>query len=241
MSSDALPVTVPEPPAAPATPPAPAQASSPASILPAPEPPANLLQKIVRAIDRALTAEPKREGWALTAYMILQSIGGQRQLVNNSILADLAKWQQQHEKLIKFINEHTLDDARAAWEAHQIELAKSIHSETIGEETGFALSDFENDFQIKADAAKADLRRVYEEAYPLCAYLGTEFVKLAEKRINDLEQADKFKHDYFGIPYAGPNNILIYFRKAVATAKARTIKQPQGNTSPRELVPYLTF
>src|ERR1035437_2635408 len=78
---------------------APAAEAPPAAseVITTPPAPENILKRIVRAIDRAMSAEPKRTGPALTFAMILDSAGGQNLFVSPSALAQFRAWQKLHD------------------------------------------------------------------------------------------------------------------------------------------------
>jgi hypothetical protein len=220
-----------------AQPSAPEQTTAP-EVTAAPPAPENLLKRLVRAIDRAIAADPKRTGWELQCFMLLQSCGGHRCICNSADYAKLVDWQKQHDRINEWINSRTHNDAVADFEAHQGKMATAIHKGSVEDETGATLQHFQDSLQMKLDASKRDLQRIYLECQPMCEDFAGRFVALAEQRVNGMEKEERSKHDYFGIPYAGPSNLILTFRKAIHVAKCRVVPSEFGNASPRQMLPY---
>jgi hypothetical protein len=219
----------------PETPVATTEAAPPAFELPQ----AGILDKIVRAIDRAISADPTRTEWALTTFMILESAGGHRLIIGKDGLATLKDLQNQHDTVIKFINNHNPDASRKAYEESQKTLAAAIHAGTAHDMTGKSRADFEQDYLHQQNAAKLDLTRIYKQALPICSVVSDRFVALASKKTDDMENADRDRHDYYGVTYDGPSNLIKAFRRAIKIAQSRTVEAGYGNYSPRQMCPYL--
>lgn len=197
----------------------------------------NILTRIVRAIDRALEAG-KRAPHEQACYIILDTTGGQRLILDPSEKAKLIDWQKQHDALIQFIQKTTRKDSHLAFELHQKAVAKSIHAGTTIEAK--SVEAFEKDFEAKMEAAKLDLKRIYKECHPLAVDIGYRFNALAVKRVNDLEASERYKYENYGLPYS-PSPLIQHLRKSVTIANARLNFNEFGNASPKQLLPYLNF
>jgi hypothetical protein len=217
--------------------------ATPESIVPAAPvtPPANILKQFVRAIDRALADDPKRTGWALTCYALLRSQGGQRLVINPADVAKLAEWQRQHDKAMKVADKHGADAAKAAWVAHIEKMGAAIQADELGNHTPKTLEDWEAEFEQKQLAAQAEMNRIYLECQPACEVFTQRLLDLVGKHVDNLESGERRKHSDYGVEYSGPSNLIKHFRKAMEIAKNRVALNQYGNSSPREMVPWLTF
>jgi hypothetical protein len=200
----------------------------------------SILTRIARAIDRALASEPKRTGWELTAFMILDACGGQGLITSPSGLEKLRAWQQQHDRATSILNSHTHEAAYEAWQKHSATLGPAIQSETLHEQDGWSREDWEQDYQQKINAASADLQRICKESVTRCQAISERFVAAATRFTDRRQDSERNSHDHFGIPYT-PSAIVLSFRKAIQVAEKRTEYSPYGNWSPRQMLPYINF
>src|ERR1039458_4574410 len=174
----------------------------------------SILTRIARAIDRALASEPKRTGWELTAFMILDACGGQGLITSPSGLEKLRAWQQQHDRATSILNSHTHEAAYEAWQKHSATLGPAIQSDT--------------------------LQRICKESVTRCQAISERFVAAATRFTDRRQDSERNSHDHFGIPYT-PSAIVLSFRKAIQVAEKRTEYSPYGNWSPRQMLPYINF
>jgi hypothetical protein len=227
---------VPDPnPAETAPAPAPETATTPAPDAP------GLLERMFRVIDRALASNPKRSGWQQTCWMILDSQGGQEQIVGPKVLGKLRELQARYDRAIEVINSHTRLKAKDAWLAHQTNLADAIGGGTVTQHQGRTREDFESDFDLKVRAAHEEMRRVYRESLPWCREIFDRFSEIATSRVEYLEAGERERHEDYGVPYAGPSALIVAFKKAIETAGFRVKETSGGNLSPLDLIPYLDF
>jgi hypothetical protein len=224
----------PAPPTAEAAPVAPEVITTP----PAPE---NILTRIVRAIDRAMSAEPKRTGPALTFAMILDSAGGQDHYVSPSALAQFRAWQKLHDLNLDILLNTSPQTAKAAWMKHQEFLQSAIHAETVSEQTGHSYEDFEKSHEQKIAAAKENMQKIYRDMWPLCSTVAARCIEVAEAQVKKLEASERARHEWYGVPFSAPSAIVTTFRDAIAMARVRSQFMENGQASPRLILPYLNF
>jgi len=203
-------------------------------------PPANILTYLVRAIDRALSANPKRDSWAQTCYTLLDTSGGMQLVCSQKTFQKLRDWEAGHQRCIEVVNSHTQDAARDAWMQNTAQIQSAIGTGTLAQHEGWTRADYEEDFDSKVRAAHAEQARIYLEALPACQAICERFVAVANRKAEYLETNERERHENFGVPYA-PSNLILAFRKAIKVAESRTVERPGGNASPRALLPYLDW
>jgi hypothetical protein len=203
-------------------------------------PPANILTYLVRAIDRALSANPKRDGWAQTCYMLLDTSGGMQLVCSSGTFSKLRDFEAGHQRCIEVVNSHTQDAARDAWMQNTAQIQSAIGTGTLAQHEGWTRADYEEDFDSKVRAAHAEQARIYLEALPACQSICERFVAVANRKAEYLETNERERHESFGVPYA-PSNLIKAFKAAIKVAESRTVERPGGNASPRALLPYLDW
>jgi len=203
-------------------------------------PPASILTYLVRAIDRAMSASPKRDSWAQTCYALLDTSGGMQLVCGQKTFQKLHDWQTAYDNCISAINAHTSIEAKKAWLENSKALASAISAGTLAQHDGWTLEDWEQDYDSKVRAAHGEMQRIYSEALPACQEICSRFVAVANRKAEYLETNERERHENFGVPYA-PSNLILAFRKAIKVAESRTVERPGGNTSPRSMLPYLDF
>ena len=234
------------PPAAPETPAAVASENTPPAVpeQPAVESPAaepGLLARIGTIISRALAADPKRAGWELTCYMLLESLGGQILIVGPKWLEKLRAWQVRYDRCIDAINSHTQAAAKQAWLAHSQTLADAITSGTIGQHQGRTLESWEADYDAKVRAAHVEMSKIYQECQPCAEEISARFVSIATRKVTAMEEAERQRHEEYGIKYLAPSNLVVAFKAAIKVAAVRTVQMPSGNASPKSMLPYINL
>lgn len=236
--TEALTETAPAPVASETTPPAaPTEAAVEAENIPAP----GILARISTAISRALSANPKFTGPALTFAMILDSAGGQDHFVSPSAFAQFRAWQKLHDLNLDILLNTSPQTAKIAWMKHQEVLQDSIHAEKIGEQTGHSYEDFEKSHEQKIAAAKENMQKIYRDCFPLCAVIAENCIAVAEKQTAKREAYEREQHSWYGVTYPGPSAIVRTFREAIEMARVRSQFAEGGQASPRLILPYLNF
>lgn len=234
-------------PQTPATPEATAPAAMP-EVITAPEvitvppvQPVNIITKLVRAIDRAMSAEPKRTGHARIMAMILDASGGQAKYVSPAALKQLREWQRLYDLNLKLLTGTDFQTSKTAWLSHAESLGKSIHDETHHELTGYTLEDFKKSHEAKLEAARVNLQKIYHEAFPLCSTVAERCIAAAAAYTQQHEEHDRERHEWFGVAYSGQSAIVRAFREAIQMAVVRSKFVELGHASPSTILPYLNF
>ena len=222
---------------------APAAEAAPVApeVITAPPAPENILTRIVRAIDRAMSAETKRTGPALAFARLIDSAGGQDHFVSPSALAQFRAWQKLHDLNLDVLLNTSPQTAKIAWMKHQEVLQDSIHAETIGEQTGHSYEDFEKSHEQKIAAAKENLQKIYCDCYPLCSTVAARCIEVAEAQTKKRETYEREQHEWYGVTFPGPSAIVRTFREAISMARVRSQFMENGQASPRLILPYLNF
>lgn len=204
--------------------------------------PTGILGKIMRAVDWALSVNQKRTGWELTCYMILDGLGGQELILGPKTKEKFRAYQASYDHAVESINSHTEAEAKKAWQAHFQTLSEAASTGTSSQHEGWSLDDWKSDYEQKVRAAHAEMERIYRECFPFCQDVGQRFVSIATRKVNQMEQDERDRHENFGVPYTAPSNLVVSFKKSifVADSRVKTMLSP-GSTSPRSMLPYLDF
>jgi hypothetical protein len=221
--------------------PAPAETQTtpaPDPALPLPPKP-GVLDSVIFAIDRAMSAGPKRAPWEQQVWAIIYSEGGQHVVVRKSELDQIRGWEAEYQKVLAAIQAHAYPAAAREWEAHQKKLATAMHADALDGHAGKSLADFEKDHAEKVQAFNNDLKRIHDDCWEVCNFVGQRTVALIEKRIKGMSESEVFWHRHYGVTYPGESALLKAFRKLALIVTARTETNPYNNLGPSSMVGFL--
>jgi hypothetical protein len=200
-----------------------------------------IIERIATALDRALAAPVKRNGWERTCWMILDANGGALgQIVTKDELAKLSDWQRQWDRALKATESFGHESAKREFAKHQADLGAAIQSESIGTTTGRPFETIATEQVAKQDAAKQEMIRIHRESGELAMQIGGRFCRLADKFIAGKEAFEKHQHESFGISYR-PSALILALKEARTMAWKRSEPIEFGNLPPKMMLPYLDF
>jgi hypothetical protein len=204
-------------------------------------PKSGILTRLARAIDRAISANPNRTGHAQVAAMILETTGGQNMIVTEKTLARLREWNKKYAINLDVVLNYTPQNARLMFAKQQEEIQAAIHSGKLDGVSAQPVEHWHLDYEQKLQAAKANMCQIYEECLPVCQGIAAGFIEVAEIKVSQRETYEREIHDFYGIPYGGPSNIVLAFKKAIAFARTRSTPVQNGSASPEIILPYINF
>jgi S-methylmethionine-dependent homocysteine/selenocysteine methylase len=165
----------------------------------------------------------------------------EKPLATKGELDELREFQKAWTAARDCMNQHDVEGAYRAFIQHQAKLGQAVRNATIADEDGWKTRQhFEQDFAEKGAAAREQMRQISIEARPLARSLCERFCEVANQIANDVEKPEAETFAEFELNY-NPSVLVLTLRKIPSLARQRIPESTYAQSSPADMLPFLTL
>jgi hypothetical protein len=200
----------------------------------------NVVDKLIGAIDRAVSGNPREYTMAETMAAIAADC--EKDLVSAEDLKAMRDFQRQHEAFGQTVMDHTDTKARADWLKQNNDATAKMLAGTFDPERDlFSREDFEQDYRLRLEAARRAQRGITQQCLPIAEKAANNFAKAAEKIAAALQTDEQAQCKKFAVRFE-PSTLVNRIRECSRTAVgfvAGCKANSYSNHSPRAVCPFL--
>jgi len=196
----------------------------------------NLAEKLIGAIDRAISGEPREYALRDTMAAVGREIGP---VLSAGELAEARDCQRDWQRCLDAVAAHYDTEAKKAWLAHGATVTtRMIGGEFPAHEHCWTREQWESDFAARRDHAKAGMHEASARSLPILKKAGERFAKATRKLSADLEAVERTAAAKFCVAY-GPSTTVLRLRQCVEYATHIPSDSPTLRTAPKDMAPFL--
>lgn len=153
-------------------------------------------------------------------------------------LETLRQCQLEYNRTHAFLMSHIHNDAKKKWLEQQALNARRVREgegEAVGATDSWTLEDWQQDFRVKRQGLKAQLRSICASAHPVAESVANRIGKLAATAAAKLESEEQRSAQMWGVEHS-PSKALRVLQYVAAHPKE--IIPPAGGTPPKALLVF---